>query len=108
MAEAVLDDVAAWFETNVFSLLVESEDSGIGIKRMFEAVDSYFHSGRRICLVGAFALDDTRDQFGIKINSYFAAWTTALTEALKRHGIAAARQRKPLSMLSQVYKGRWS
>ena len=86
MAETVLDGVTNWFKTNVFLLLHESKDPDLGIKKMFEAVDKYFYSGERICLVGAFALDDTRDQFKIKISAYFSAWAEALTLALKRNG----------------------
>lgn len=94
MAEAVLDDVATWFETKVFNPLRENKDPILGIKDMFEAVDRYFNSGKRICLVGAFALDDTRDQFGTIISTYFAAWTKALTIALKRKGLATKQARE--------------
>lgn len=86
MAEAVLDDVQTWFEANVFQPLREIEDPRDGIGRMFSAVERYFERGRRVCLVGAFALDDTRDQFGAQIDGYFTAWTRALARALQRAG----------------------
>lgn len=86
MAKAVLDDVAGWFETNIFMPLRESEDPTAGIDHMFKAVIRFFYSGRRICLVGTFALDDTRDRFASEIQSYFAAWTRVLAAALKRSG----------------------
>jgi len=89
MAEAVLDDVAAWFETNVFLPLRENKDPKHGIKEMFVEVKRYFYSGERICLVGAFALDDTRDQFASKVNAYFTSWITALSIALKHSGLGA-------------------
>ena len=94
MAQAVLDDVASWFETNVFMPLRESEDPAAGIDHMFKAVIRFFHAGRRICLVGTFALDDTRDRFASEIQSYFAAWTCVLAAALKRSGFdtRAARE----------------
>jgi len=94
MAKAVLDDVAGWFETNVFVPLRESEDPDAGIDHMFKAVIRFFHSGRRICLVGTFALDDTRDRFASEVQSYFAAWTRVLAAALKRSGLntKAARE----------------
>ena len=94
MAQAVLDDVAGWFETNVFMPLRESEDPAAGIDHMFKAVIRFFHSGRRICLVGTFALDDTRDRFASEIQSYFSAWTRVLAAALKRRGFdtRAARE----------------
>jgi len=87
MAEVVLENVATWFEDNVFLPLLESEDPKNGIKIMFDAVDEYFYSGKRICLVGAFSLDDTRDQFANKVNTYFTSWNKALASALKRDGL---------------------
>lgn len=89
MAQTVLDDVAAWFETNVISPLRDDGDSLGGIRHMFREVDRFFLSGRRICLVGAFAIDDTRDRFADKVQSYFVAWTAALAAALRRRGADA-------------------
>lgn len=94
MARAVLDDVADWFERNVFAALRNTDDPAAGIDRMFEATGQFFHSGRRICLVGTFALDDTRDRFAIEVRSYFVAWTRALTVALKRNGFDARSARE--------------
>lgn len=94
MAEAVLDDVAAWFETNVFSPLRQNKDPNRGIEQMFASVDHYFYSGRRICLVGAFALDNTRDQFAARVNAYFVVWTKALIVALKRNGFGSTEARE--------------
>lgn len=86
MAQAVLDDVAAWFESNVFAPLRGRGDPKEGIRHMFTEVNRFFRSGRRVCLVGAFALDDTRDLFADSVRSYFSGWTAALAGALKRGG----------------------
>ena len=86
MAKAVLDDVSAWFESNVYAHLRESEDPAVGIAHMFDATVRFFHSGRRICLVGSFALVDPRDRFAAAIQSYFSAWIVALEAALRRSG----------------------
>ena len=86
MAKAVLDDVAQWFEQNVFVPLRDSEDPAAGIAHMFDATSAFFHAGRRICLVGTFALDDTRDRFAAEVSDYFAAWSKALAAALRRAG----------------------
>lgn len=94
MAKAVLDDVAAWFEANVYAPLRDSEDPAAGIEHMFDATVRFFHSGRRICLVGSFALDDTRDRFAAAIKAYFAAWVVALEAALKRAGFDAKAARE--------------
>ena len=94
MARAVLDDVAEWFETNVFAPLRDSENPAAGIDHMFKATSQFFHSGRRICLVGTFALDDTRDRFVSEIQTYFAAWTKALAAALRRSGFDTVTARE--------------
>lgn len=88
MAKVVLDDVADWFETNVFAPLRNTDDPAAGIDQMFKATLLFFRSGRRVCLVGTFALDDTRDRFATAIQDYFAAWIRALTAALRRCGFA--------------------
>jgi AcrR family transcriptional regulator len=86
MAEAVLNDIETWFQDNVFVPLRNSEDPKEGIDAMFKEVNNYFLSGNRICLVGAFALDNTRDQFSEKVSAYFLEWIEALTSALKKVG----------------------
>lgn len=91
MAVAVLDEVAAWFENKVFRPLRENKDGKAGIDTMFTAVDEYFRSGRRVCLVGAFALDATRDHFAQRINAYFTEWVRVLAVALRRRGHATRR-----------------
>ena len=50
MAEVVLDDVAAWFEKNVFKPLRASDKPEISIDRMFKQVDSYFFLFRQAYL----------------------------------------------------------
>lgn len=94
MARVVLDDVADWFETRVFAPLRDSEDPAAGIDLMFRAVVQFFHSGRRVCLVGTFALDETRDLFATEVQSYFTAWTRALAAALRRRGLETRHARE--------------
>ncbi len=95
MAEAVLEDVHAWFEHSIFRPLRQDEDARRAVRVMFAATDTYFRSGRRVCLVGAFALGDARERFAGPINAYFAAWRDALAAALRRAGVKpkAARAR---------------
>ncbi len=89
MAEAVLDEIDTWFTQNIFTPLRKSKDTSTSIQVMFKAVDEYFQSGNRICLIGAFALDNTRDQFLQIVSSYFKEWITALAVALKRAGYSS-------------------
>lgn len=86
MASAVLADIDTWFDTNVFTPLHDAQEPAQAIGAMFDTVERYFHSGRRICLVGALALGDTRDRFASQVQDYFAGWIAALAGALTRSG----------------------
>jgi len=87
MAAAVLADIDAWFESNVFAPL---DDPNIPLAKaldnMLDACGEYFQGGGRVCLVGVFALSDTRDTFADAVNGYFRRWADALSAALGRAG----------------------
>lgn len=93
MAAEVLTHIDAWFVREIFMPL-ETADPQAAIAQMWTAVDDYFRSGKRICLVGAFALDETRDRFAGPIRSYFKRWTGALGTALIRDGAPAGHARQ--------------
>ena len=61
MAAAVLAEVDRWFEDFIYEPLRRDEPA-VAIAAMWRGVDDYFRSGGRICLVGAFALDGTRER----------------------------------------------
>ena len=90
MAAEVLAHIDAWFEANVFAPLGR-DDAREAISGMWRAVLEYFHSGRRICLVGVFAMDETRDTFADTIRNYFQRWIRVLKQALVRAGAARTR-----------------
>lgn len=94
MASEVLAEIDGWFERRVFAPLRDEPDAQRGIEQMFAAVDEYFRSGRRVCLVGVFALGAARDEFADAVQGYFVAWTDALVSALCRagHGRAQATE----------------
>ncbi len=89
MAAAVLADVDVWFERAVYEPL-RRDDAAAAIDAMWANVMDYFRSGRRICLVGAFALDETRERFSPAIRDYFVRWIEALRRALVRAGCGEA------------------
>ena len=91
MAREVLAHVDGWFSQHVYAPLSRTEDPDHAIAVMFDAVDEYFRAGGRVCLVGAMALDATRDIFAAKIRSYFVGWIEALAAALRRRGESKAR-----------------
>ncbi len=95
MAMEVLTSIDQWFVDHVYRPLRASSDPAKGIGKMFAAVDAYFRSGQRVCLVGVVALGASRDLFGDKVKVYFAGWIDALAVALRRLGDdkAAARHK---------------
>lgn len=86
MAQAVLTEIDAWFETHVFAPLRAGSDPGTAVRHMLGEVDGYFRSGRRVCLVGVFALGEVRDRFSAAVLGYFARWRDALAAALVAAG----------------------
>lgn len=86
MAAAVLQEIDRWFEAEIYRPLREATDPRTAIDGMLRAVDDYFRSGHRICLVGAFALDNVRDRFATAVKGYFVGWQAALASALERAG----------------------
>ena len=88
MAAEILAGVNDWFVKNVYEPL-ETEEPEAALRRMWVETAKYFHSGGRICLVGAFALDATRDHFRSAIQTYFTRWVSALAGSLRRAGADA-------------------
>ncbi len=86
MAAEVLAHIDAWFEAEVYAPLRQTDDARAAIAAMFKATERYFQGGGRVCLVGVFALDATRDRFAAAVQSYFARWVAALAQALKQGG----------------------
>jgi TetR/AcrR family transcriptional repressor of lmrAB and yxaGH operons len=89
MAAEILNHVDAWFVAEVYRPL-EREEARPAVARMWKSVDEYFRSGRRVCLMGAFAIDETRDRLAASIRRYFERWIEALDSALVRSGIDPA------------------
>lgn len=86
MANAVLAEIDGWFQREVFQPLRDTPDAMAGIDHMFRETGRYFLSGRKVCLVGVFALVNVRDRFADRVKDYFVAWAAALNAALLRSG----------------------
>jgi AcrR family transcriptional regulator len=86
MVRAVLSEIGQWFENAVYAPLRDGSDADAAIEAMLDAVTTYFRSGRRVCLVGALAVSNTRDRFSEAIRGYFVDWVEALRLALVRQG----------------------
>jgi AcrR family transcriptional regulator len=90
MMAAVLADINAWFEANIFTHLTVADDLATAITTMFTAVTDYFRSGQRVCLVGVLGLGAARGVFADAIADYFSRWVVALRMALQAGGLASA------------------
>ncbi len=86
MVRAVLDDISQWFENAIYAPLRNEPDANGAIRAMLASTDQYFRTGRRVCLVGALAVANTRDRFAQAIQAYFVGWVDALQSALIRQG----------------------
>ncbi|WP_373414832.1 TetR/AcrR family transcriptional regulator [Ensifer aridi] len=93
MVRAVLAEIEQWFEDSVYSPLRDGDDANAAIAAMLDETANYFRSGRRVCLVGALAVANTRDLFAQAIRGYFVAWVDALQAALVRQGRDAEQAR---------------
>lgn len=94
MATEVLAAIDQWFIDHIYQPLRAASDPSKGIAEMFSAVDNYFRSGERVCLVGVVALGASRDVFGEKVKLYFAGWVDALATALRRLGDDKGKARR--------------
>lgn len=90
MAAEVLAEIEGWFVETIYKPL-ETGEPAWAIANMWAEVTQYFRSGRRTCLVGAFALDATRDHFAAAIHEYFIRWVQALAACLVRAGATPAQ-----------------
>ena len=86
MAAAVLEEISAWFNDHVFEPLRRAQDPLAAVSTMFDALDAYFQSGQRICLVGAFVVSDALDEFAKELRGYFTRWRDTLAAAFVRAG----------------------
>lgn len=101
MAAEVIASIDRWFVDHIYEPLRRSTDPAGGITDMFKAVDEYFRSGQRVCLVGVVALGNSRDLFGDMVRTYFVGWIDALAAALRRLGdkTSTARQKAEQAVL---------
>lgn len=91
MAAAVLARIDDWFRLQVFAPLRDGACARAGVAAMFDAVEAYFMSGQKICLVGLFALGCERDRFALQVSGYFTEWIAALAAPLRRAGVDPAQ-----------------
>jgi AcrR family transcriptional regulator len=57
---------------------------------MFEGMRRHFDEGRRICLIGAFALEGSHERFPRLISGHFNGWRDSMADCLVRGGLKPA------------------
>ena len=106
MAAEVLAEIDNWFETNIFAPLRKADDPARAIAAMVGAVDNYFRSGHRVCLVGVIALGASRDMFAVEVRDYFSRWNDALARVLARSGLSARVGAAAIDRCAAQHSGR--
>lgn len=86
LTETILSKLTIWFDVNIFSMSHINKNFEFDFKKIFEDVDKYFYSGKRIGVVHAFTYGETRDQFTVETRFYFISLNRALTSILKCNG----------------------
>ncbi|WP_115788580.1 TetR/AcrR family transcriptional regulator [Arthrobacter silvisoli] len=87
MARAVLDQVRAWFEDEVFAPLRAATDAVEAVSAMTKAVADYFVSRENVCLFAAMTLGEEKETFADEVKAYFVDWVDALAALLQRGGL---------------------
>lgn len=90
MAEAVLDELAEQFETQVFTPLSGPEPLRPRIARMLTVLDAMHEGGTAPSLFSLFAQGPKRDLFGGRIAAFYGRWITSLSGALAETGMPPA------------------
>lgn len=88
MARAVLAEVQAWFEEQVFAPLRTAEDASVAVAEMTGTVRDYFLSRQRVCLFAVAALGGELPPHAEAVRTYFSEWVGLLALALRRGGVA--------------------
>jgi len=103
MARAALDHIDRWFETEIFAPLRGAATAPEALTGMLDAVETYFQSGRRACLMAVFALDHQPSRFTEQVRGYFRAWLEAMAAAIARSSDDAELARElPETLLTAV------
>ncbi|MCZ4521631.1 TetR/AcrR family transcriptional regulator [Rhodococcus ruber] len=88
MARAVLDQVAEWFEEQVFEPLRTTENATNAVEAMSRKVADYFMSRESVCLFAAITLGQEKETFADAVRGYFTDWVDALADVLQRGGLS--------------------
>ncbi|MEW1959938.1 TetR/AcrR family transcriptional regulator [Kineococcus sp. NPDC059986] len=93
MARAVLEEVRAWFDEQVFAPLRTPEDPAAAVGATMRAVEEYFLSRHCVCLYAVMTLGQDRPAHAEAVRSYFADWVELLARTVEQAGVAGDEAR---------------
>ncbi|MCZ8309747.1 MAG: TetR/AcrR family transcriptional regulator [Magnetospirillum sp.] len=93
MAQAVLDETAAWFAREILGPLRHPGPPRVAIREMCRALEAHHKGGTQICAFALFAADETQTLFAAPLRAHFQQWIEALARVLVLAGRGAAAAR---------------
>lgn len=87
MAGAVYDRVSATFTREVLARLAGRGDPKERLANMAQALDTFYDSGNRACLIDVFSIGGARTGFTSKLSEAVAYWIEAIARTLVEAGI---------------------
>jgi len=94
MAEAALDQIDRWLETEILVLLSQPETPVRRLRLMSKSVEQFFKQGKTSCLWAVFALGDGDDLFHARIHRALTLWIEALAKVIAEGGVGADHARE--------------
>lgn len=90
MVAAVLAFLEDSLEANVFAPLREPGAPAARLRRMCEALDEFYHSGREACLLASLGIGDSAKPFHPRVKKVFRTWIDAIATPLRDSGLSRA------------------
>ncbi len=102
MAMVVIQQVEAWFGENVFAVLQGQGTPASRLKKMTTALDRFYNSGSRACILDVFGIGQAGALFSDKLAGSMKAWEKTIAEVVMDAGIdkATARTRAEDALIS--------
>jgi len=102
MAAAVYDRVSATFTREVLARLAGKGDPGLRLTQMAQALDKFYDSGHRACLIDVFSIGGAREGFAEKLTEAVTYWVGSIARTLGEAGVekTTARMRAEDAVIS--------
>ena len=90
MVAAVLVQLEATLEADVFAPLREPGDAAARLRRMTVALDAFYRTGRESCLLATLGVGESAKPFHPRVRRIFRAWIDAIATPLRDSGQSRA------------------